>query len=153
MILRVPTYLIIHIFNIRFTERFSGSRRYIVKLSCFSVVTSALGATSFKFRYRWCALAIRWRDGREPQSQKSLSVYAIREIRQVINVAVRSSTTLRVNDLAAPTVLNSMSHFRHMQFLSLSSWRYTRPEKRAINFLYCDTSRISARVRFSAPRI
>lgn len=59
---------------------------------------------------------------------------------------------MRVNDLAAPTALNSMSHFRHMQFLSLSSWRYTRPEN-ALSTFCIVTPRISARVCLSALRI
>lgn len=52
----------------------------------------------------------------------------------------------RVNDFAAPTALNnSMSHFRHMQFFSLSSWRYTACGH-AISFLHCDTMYFRARV-------
>jgi len=54
---------------------------------------------------------------------------------------------VRVNDLAAPTAFNSMSHFWHMQFLSLSSWRYTRYQLSVLWHL------VFPRVCLSAPRI
>lgn len=120
-----------------------------MELRCFSVAVSALSRRVFNWYHSRCAL--RWRGG---GAMIAKVVIGICRPRNPTGDQRRCPVIIDVwvNDLAAPTALNSMSHFRHMQFLSLSSWRYTRHEN-ALSTFCIVTPRISARVCLSVPRI